>query len=223
MTQPRLILASNSPRRRRMLAWTGWAFELDSADLNEDPLPGEPPGEYVLRLAGEKARAVAQRYTAQPVLVLAADTTVADGGEILGKPANAAEARTMLRRLRGRTHQVYTALAMMDVRRALLVQDVCVSNVPMRSYSEAEMEEYIQSGDPFDKAGGYAIQHPRFRPVVDFAGCFASVMGLPLCHLQRTAARLDLTPPQNVPQQCQSHLQYPCPIWQKVLNGESAG
>ncbi len=223
MAQPRLILASNSPRRSQLLAWSGWAFELDPANLNEDPLPGEPPAEYVLRLAGEKARAVAVRYTGEPAVVLAADTTVADGGSILGKPADAAEARAMLRRLRGRTHQVYTAVALMDVRRALLVQDVCISHVPMRHYTDAEIEEYIQSGDPFDKAGAYAIQHPRFRPVVEFGGCFASVMGLPLCHLQRLAARLDLTPPQDVPRACQSNLKYACPIWQAVLNGESVG
>ncbi len=223
MTQARLILASNSPRRRQMLGWTGWAFELEAADLNEDPLPGEPPGEYVLRLAGEKARKVANRYAGEPVMVLAADTTVADGSDILGKPADAAEARAMLRRLRGRTHQVYTALALMDVRRSLLAQDVCVSQVPMRQYSDVEMEEYIQSGDPFDKAGAYAIQHPRFRPVVNFGGCFASVMGLPLCHLQRLAVRLDLTPPQDIPHQCQSNLKYSCPIWQAVLNGEPVG
>lgn len=223
MTQPRLILASNSPRRRQILAWTGWAFEMDAADLNEDPLPGEPPAAYVSRLAAEKARAVAEKYRGQAVIVLAADTTVADGAELLGKPGDAAEARSMLRRLRGRTHQVYTALALMDVQRAGLVQDLCVSQVPMREYTDEEIEAYILSGDPFDKAGGYAIQHPGFRPVVHFKGCFASVMGLPLCHLQRMAARLNLHPPQDVPQTCQSNLQYPCPIWQAVLNGEALG
>ncbi len=223
MAQPRLILASNSPRRRQMLAWTGWAFEVDAADLNEEPLPGEPPAEYVLRLAGEKARTVAEHYSGQPVVVLAADTTVADGSQLLGKPADTDEARAMLRRLRGRTHQVYTALALMDVQRSALAQDVCVSQVPMRNYSDEEIEAYIGSGDPFDKAGGYAIQHAQFRPVIHFSGCFASVMGLPLCHLQRLAARLDLLPTRDVPQTCQSNLQYPCPIWQAVLNGESLG
>lgn len=223
MTQPRLILASNSPRRRQMLAWTGWAFETDAADLNEDPLPGEPPGEYVSRLAGEKARTVAQRYAGEPVFILAADTTVADGPDLLGKPANAHEARSMLRRLRGRTHQVYTALALMDVQNAVLMQDLCVCQVSMRPYSDAEIEDYIQSGDPFDKAGGYAIQHADFLPVVDFGGCFASVMGLPLCHLQRIAARVNVVPPQNVPRNCQNNLNYSCPIWQAVLNGETVG
>ncbi len=223
MAQPRLILASNSPRRRQMLGWTGWVFETDAANLNEDPLPGEPPAAYVSRLAAEKARAVAARYTGEPVFVLAADTTVSEGGSLLGKPADAEEARAMLRRLRGRTHQVYTALALMDVQRAVLVQDVCVSQVPMRNYSDEEMEAYIRSGDPFDKAGGYAIQDAGFQPVIDFNGCFASVMGLPLCHLQRLAARLGLIPPQDIPQTCQSNLQYSCPIWQAVLNGASLG
>ncbi len=222
MVQPRFILASNSPRRRQMMAWTGWDFSVDAADLNEDALPGEAPDAYVTRLAAQKARAVAALHP-DTGFILAADTTVADGKRILGKPADAAEARSMLASLRGRAHQVYTALALMDTLSGALRQELCVSQVTMRMYSQQEIEDYIHSGDPFDKAGGYAIQHPQFHPVVGFGGCFASVMGFPLCHLTRLARRFDLTPPQDAARTCQSKLEYACPVSAAILRGEDAG
>jgi septum formation protein len=149
---------------------------------------------------------------------------VADGSVLLGKPADAAEAASMLERLRGRTHQVYTALALLDPTRGRLLTDLCVSQVPMRAYSADEMAAYIASGDPLDKAGAYAIQHSGFNPVVNFAGCFASVMGLPLCHLVRITLKMGLTlPTSHVPHACQSALAYTCPIYERVLGGENAG
>jgi MAF protein len=205
-----------------MMVWTGWEFFVNAAGINEDPLPGEHPAAYVTRLAAQKARAVANQRP-DGGFILAADTTVADNGQILGKPANAAEARRMLVGLRGRIHQVYTALALLDTRSGVLRQDACVSLVAMRNYSDEEIERYILSGDPFDKAGGYAIQHAGFQPVEGFGGCIASVMGFPLCHLTRLARQFALTPPQDAARACQSNLEYACPVSAAVLRGEDAG
>ena len=92
----------------------------------------------------------------------------------------------MLRRLRSRTHQVYTGIAVMPLSDGNLLTDLCVTDVPMRAYSDEEIDAYVATGDPLDKAGAYAIQHPDFHPVESMSGCYASVMGLPLCHLTRT-------------------------------------
>jgi MAF protein len=214
-----LVLASNSPRRRQLMALGGWFFTLIPADVDERPLPGEQPEEYVLRLAEWKARAAAGRAP-QASIVIAADTTVADGWDILGKPANAAEAEDMLRRLRGRTHRVYTALVALRPADGDLVRDCCQTEVPMRAYSDEEMLAYIISGDPLDKAGAYAIQHDGFNPVERLWGCYANVMGLPLCHLQRTLERLGVPAENDVPQACQTALGYDCPVYAQVLKGE---
>lgn len=212
----RLILASNSPRRREMLAWTGWSFAIQPADADETPLPVEQPVDYVLRLAVEKARTVAQAAGAEAV-ILAADTTVADGSELLGKPESAEDARRMLRQLRGCTHWVYSALALLDGRRDRLETTICTSPVRMRTYTDAEMEAYIASGDPFDKAGAYAIQHVGFAPVEDFDHCFANVMGLPLCSLVTLARRMGWMPPQDVPAACQQKLKFGCRVYSTIL------
>lgn len=213
---PSLILASNSPRRKQLLALTGWNFEVQPADINEDLLPAEQPGDYVLRLAGGKAREVA-RITGGSEIVLAADTTVVDEDAILGKPADAAEAASMLRGLRGHTHQVYSGLAVYQARSDNLVTDLCITDVPMRNYPDEEMLAYIASGDPLDKAGAYAIQHPHFHPVENITGCFASVMGLPLCHLVRSLKKLGLVTQVDVEAECQTALNYDCPVWKTIL------
>ena len=221
MTAPghrRLILASSSPRRRELLGLTGLPFELASADIDETPHPGEPAIIYTVRLSQTKAQAV-QRTVFSSALILAADTTVADGDAILGKPADAAEARAMLRQLRGRTHQVYTALTVIDSETGRSVTDVAVTDVPMRRYSDAEIEAYIASGDPFDKAGGYAIQNSGFHPVNLTEGCFANVVGLPLCHLLRTLRQFGVEPAADVPRRCQEHHSYTCTITQSILQG----
>ena len=205
------------------MALTGWDFEIKPANIDETPHAGEAPGEYVLRLAEAKARQAGSTAQAGQ-LVLAADTTVADGSMLLGKPGDAGEAAGMLERLRGRTHQVYTALALLDAASRRLLSDLCVSQVPMRSYSNDEMSAYIASGDPLDKAGAYAIQHSGFNPVEHFGGCFASVMGLPLCHLVRITRKLGLAfPADHVPKACQAALSYTCPIHERVLGGENVG
>jgi septum formation protein len=213
-----LVLASNSPRRRHLLALGGWSFMTFIAEVDERPLPGEAPKDYVLRLAENKARAVASRVPSE-ALIIAADTAVVDGGEILGKPADAAEAEAMLRRLRGRTHQVYTALAVLRNADGLLLTDWCMTEVRMRQYSDGEIQAYVESGDPLDKAGAYAIQHRGFQAVESLNGCYASVMGLPLCHLTRTLLKLGLSPRTHVPRTCQQTLDYDCPIYREVLEG----
>ena len=214
-----LVLASNSPRRRQLMALGGWTFTLIPAEVDESPLPGEHPKEYVLRLAESKARAAAA-VTPEAALVVAADTTVADGGEILGKPADARQAEAMLRRLRGRSHQVYTALAVLRSTDGWLLTDWCRTEVPMRLYSDEEMSAYIATGDPFDKAGAYGIQHEGFRPVEHLGGCYANVVGLPLCHLVRTLGKMGMAHGTDVPQACQAALQYDCPVYLQVLGGK---
>ncbi len=222
MPAPRLILASNSPRRQQMIAWLGWQFTTLVSGVDESERPSEMPAAYVLRLAQEKCRAAA--HACQPgSLIIAADTTVADGSILLGKPADAAEARRMLSQLRGRQHQVLSAVALSADCGETLTSEVCISAVQMRCYTRAEMEAYIQSGDPLDKAGAYAIQSTSFHPVEKFGGCFASVTGLPLCHLVRALRRMGFEPPQDVPSACQNFYQYACPISAAVLQGDQAG
>jgi len=210
-----LILASNSPRRRQLIGLTGWDFIVSVADVDESPRENESPAEYVIRLATTKARAITAKADD---IILAADTTVVDGSEILGKPQDKAEAVAMLTRLRGRTHQVYTGIALLRGGDNSLLTDLCVTDVPMRDYSDEEIRSYVASGDPFDKAGAYAIQHPEFRPVAGMDGCYASVMGLPLCHVVRSMRKLGVEPSADVPANCQKLLEYDCPVFNSILN-----
>ena len=216
MTTHTILLASGSPRRRELLSLTGLAFQRVTADIDERPLPGESARAYTVRLSQDKARAV-QQSAPLDVLILAADTTVADGETILGKPADADEARTMLTQLRGRTHQVYTALTVIDTVSGRSLTDVAITGVPMRDYSDAEIDAYIASGDPFDKAGGYAIQNAGFLPARLTSGCYANVVGLPLCHLLRTLRTFGITPTSDVPRLCQRHHAYECDVTGDVL------
>ncbi len=222
MSKPSLVLASNSPRRRELLALGGWSFDVRPADVDERRLPGEAPASYVLRLAEAKARACADSARTGSILV-GADTAVVDRDDILGKPVDKAEAVEMLRRLSGRTHQVYTGIAILRLADGKLVTDLCITDVPMRAYREDEIETYVASGDPLDKAGAYAIQHAGFHPVERLAGCYASVMGLPLCHLTRSLRKLDIAPSTDISAECQSALKYDCPVTAAILRGEMVG
>ena len=215
---PTLVLASNSPRRRQLLALAGWTFSVSAADVDESVFENESPADYVLRLAETKARAVAGKTHAEQI-VLAADTTVVDGGDILGKPKDAKEAATMLTRLRGHAHQVYTGIALLRLSDGLLLKDLCVTDVPMRDYSDEEIQAYIQTGDPLDKAGAYGIQHPQFRPVAEMNGCYASVMGLPVCHVIRLMRKMDIQPNTDFFLTCETLLEYECPVSNAILNG----
>lgn len=204
-----LILASNSPRRRQLLALGGWTFDAHVADIDESVGAEESPRNYVERLAREKVCAIAARSLSAGVVV-GADTTVVIDSEILGKPAHADEARAMLTRLRGRVHQVYTGIAALRMSDGELLSEVVVTDVPMRAYSDEEIVRYILSGDPMDKAGAYGIQNPDFQPVANMEGCYASVMGLPLCSLARLLAQLVVPPRTDVAGNCQATLAYHC-------------
>lgn len=216
MTNRPIILASNSPRRRQLLALAGLEFSVIVAGVDESLQANESPASYVLRLAETKARTVA---AVPDQIVLAADTTVVDGNHILGKPHDAAEARIMLTQLRGRTHQVYTGIALLRKSDDTLLTALSVTDVPMRNYSDEELNTYIATGDPLDKAGAYAIQHPEFKPVAHMDGCFAGVMGLPLCHVLRLLRQLGTNPQADLPAQCQALLEYSCPVSDQVLSG----
>ncbi|MCX8063203.1 MAG: Maf family protein, partial [Anaerolineales bacterium] len=161
-----LILASNSPRRRELLTFLGVPFVVHSSNVDETPLPAEHPTAYVERLARRKAEQAVEQWKGE-AFFLAADTTVAvenDLGrwEIFGKPVDAHDAERMLRSLRGRTHFVFTGLALLHNPSGVLWSDVCVSEVTLRNFSDEELYAYIASGDPFDKAGAYAIQNVSF-------------------------------------------------------------
>jgi septum formation protein len=214
---PALILASMSPRRQEMMSLIGWNFHISPADVDETPLPEETPQAYVRRLAEAKARA-ATHDAGQESLVIAADTTVAHRGRILGKPEDAKQAKDMLQSLRGHIHQVFTALAVYQSSTNRMETDLAATDVPMRDYSEAEIEAYIATGDPFDKAGSYAIQHPDFNPVEALSGCYANVVGLPLCHLARTLRKFGITLKIDLPSACQKALSYPCTVFHNIID-----
>ncbi len=213
----KFVLASNSPRRRQLFGLSGWEFTVLAADVDETPFENEPPHEYVVRLAKAKAATI-QPKVGKEAVVIGSDTTVVDGNEILGKPVDQADANRMLKQLRGKTHQVYTAIAVLQGEK--MITEMSITDVPMRAYSDAEIEAYIQTGDPMDKAGAYAIQHPEFKPVASMAGCYAGVMGLPMCHVLRALRQLDLVTSHDVPSACKSLLQYDCKVSSAVLSGE---
>lgn len=176
-----LVLASASPRRRELLTQAGFAFTVAPASINEDLRLGENPLAYVTRLASEKAQSVYARLDSQDdsTLVLGADTTVvAPNGEVLGKPADTADAARMLRLLSGATHQVITGVAVLS---ALGVETAAeVTLVSVLTLSDEELAAYIATGEPMDKAGAYAIQGYAARWIPRIQGCYFNVVGLPL-------------------------------------------
>ncbi|HEX7555258.1 MAG TPA: Maf family protein [Leptolinea sp.] len=215
-----IILASNSPRRRELLSLTGWKYSVSPANIDESPRKGEKPEAYVLRLAAEKAAAC---QTDSLGLILAADTIVVENDQLLGKPEDPADAIRMLQQLRGHAHKVMTAISLYDRKSNRIEKELCITDVPMRDYTDEDVAAYVKSGDPLDKAGAYAIQHKGFHPVEDFHGCFASVMGLPLCHLRRLAARFDLPVASTLVEECERVNHYACPIYRQVENGVEIG
>jgi septum formation protein len=220
----RLLLASQSPRRRELLGLLGLPFEVTVADVAEDPLANESPAAAVVRLSQAKARAARSRgergREARPdALIIACDTVVALDGELLGKPRDAAEALSVLRRLRGRSHTVFSAVTLLEPVADRTSSDVAETRLAMRTYTDAEMAAYVASGDPLDKAGAYAIQHPGFHPVAELQGCYANVMGLPLCHLTRALRAWNIEPSHDVPAACQAHTGRRCPVYATILAG----
>ncbi len=187
----RLVLASQSPRRRELLQQLGLAFEVRPANTDEAVLAGEPARDYVLRVAREKARAV------DGEVVLAADTAVVLAGEVLGKPADADDARRMLRALSGSRHEVLTGVC---VRRAApgpgVELDVVVSTeVVFAALSTRAVDWYVATGEPLDKAGAYAIQGAGGAFVAEIRGSVSNVVGLPLVETAALLARAGLPLP----------------------------
>ena len=179
-----LILASSSPRRHQLLRNAGISFEVRPAHLNEDWLPGESAEEYVRRLAEAKALEVA-RSAPTGTVVLAADTAVEINGEILGKPLDAADAARMLRLLSGTKHRVLTGVCVASPpgqRKALEVETTVVT---FRSLADDEIQDYIASGEPLDKAGGYGVQGLASKFVTRIEGCYFNVVGLPVALVDR--------------------------------------
>jgi MAF protein len=172
-------------------------------------------------LSHVKARAVAGTVTERhPGPLVAADTIVVQHGQILGKPEDAAEARAMLEQLRRSPHAVFTGVTLLDPGTEREETVVARTAVEMRPYTNAEIAAYVASGDPFDKAGGYAIQNEPFSPVLRIRGCYANVVGLPLCHLTRTLRRWEIEPPCDVPAACQRHTERHCTVYPAILAGQ---
>lgn len=185
-----IVLASASPRRRELLSGLGIDFRVAPAGIPEDQEPDESAEQMVRRLSREKALAVAEAETPSSGYYVAADSTVVLDGESIAKPADAEEARSMLRRLRGTVHQVITGYTVYDAATGRCITDANAADVQMREFTDAEMEASIASGTPMDKAGAYAIQDPDFRPASLLAGCFSNVMGLPACRVVDTLAEM---------------------------------
>lgn len=214
------ILASQSPRRRELIQLLGFPFRVIVADVDEDSVTDADPAVNVVKTAQLKSTRIAGQLVGTSLspqtIILAADTTVALDGEMLNKPANDAEARAMLQRLGNRRHEVHTGFVLLNPVNGREFQSVSTAVVTMRPYANEEIDAYIATGDPLDKAGAYAIQHPVFQPVAHLDGCYCNVMGLPVCDLmlaleqflgadEHGQTRWALTAVQK------AHLHYPCP------------
>lgn len=182
---PGIVLASGSPRREHLLAQLGVSFTVRLPDVDETPLPGEDPAVYVERLARAKALAV---HADPDALVIAADTTVDVDGEILGKPVDAHDARRMLRRLSARAHHVHTGVAVR--RRTTVLSAVADTIVQFEPLSETTVEWYLATGEPFGKAGAYALQGAGAALVTKVTGSVSNVVGLPLTLLVHLARQV---------------------------------
>jgi septum formation protein len=198
-TSTPLILASASPRRRELLAQAGFAFEVVTADVAEIRKPGEDPIRFVTRLAREKAEAVLAREDIPPnALILGADTIVLLDEEVLGKPQDAADAARMLRLLSGRSHQVITGVCLAKGRERQRAAEVTF--VRFITLSDEEIEAYVATGEPLDKAGAYAIQGRAGRWVPRIHGCYFNVVGLPLALVSSMIEAMEGgTPPSPLP------------------------
>ncbi len=181
----RLVLASSSPRRRVLLEMAGLVFETRTPDVDETRLPDEGPAPYVERVARAKAEAVA----GQGLLVVAADTSVVFEGRLMGKPGHPEEARAMLRRLQGAVHEVFTGLAVATWEEGATMKSlVDVAEVEFLPMTEDEIVDYVDSGEPMDKAGAYALQGRGALYVKSVTGSPYTVIGLPIHLLPRLTA-----------------------------------
>ena len=175
-----LVLASRSPRRREILQQAGIPFIVRPTDIDETPLPEEAAGDYVTRIARQKAQAA---VVEAGEIILAADTTVTIDSQILAKPLDPADARRMLAMLSGRRHKVLTGICLRSPGR--VIEDCAETSVWFAPLSPREIDDYAASGEPMDKAGGYAIQGLASKFVERIEGCYFNVMGLPVALVYR--------------------------------------
>ncbi len=205
-TSPSLLLASASLRRRQILQLLGLPFTVAALQVDEDAAQQRfqgPSDELAQWLARHKAAAALKLPEAEGRLVITADTTVLLNGQILGKPRDEAHARALLLSLRGRWHHVVTGIAVsnkLDGKHRIQAAS-CITPVLMRAYSKAEIDAYIASADPMDKAGAYGIQNPAFQPTARIDGCYLNVVGLPLCVLVELLADFGVYPSAAIQRQ----------------------
>jgi MAF protein len=218
-TSQHLILASGSPRRQELVALLQLPFTVHVPDVLEKVRPGEVPAEVPQRFSRLKAQHVARQLNAGSGMIIAADTIVVYKGEILGKPQDADEARAMLQRLRGQRHLVLSGVTVMDAGTGKAITELCESKVWLRWLEDKEIDAYVASGDPMDKAAAYAIQNAEFAPVERVVGCPANVMGLPMCHVVRNLRRLGVTLPPTLPKNCEIRYGYSCDLIEYVMPG----
>lgn len=211
-----LVLASSSPRRKELLALLGIPFVVHPTDVEEVNHVGEDAATMVVRLAQAKAHAACA--SGAQGLIVAADTAVCLDGEVLGKPRDATEAIAILCRLRGRSHLVFSSVALLHAPSRQMRTELVQSTVWMRDYSNAEIAAYVASGDPLDKAGAYAIQYADFAPVARIEGCYANVMGLPLCHLYRVLREFGVAPNETPVAACDRFNRRKCDVAEQILS-----
>ncbi len=183
MSGDKIILASGSPRRRELLQQIGLEFAVVPSTAAEDILPGESPEELVQRLSLAKAQEVAARENVQGRWFIGSDTIVLSEGTVLGKPTDEEHARTMLKQLSGRKHQVLSGIALIDQLTGRKHVEAVTTQVSFRKLDDAEICRYIATGEPADKAGAYAIQGLGVCFVAHIEGSYSNVVGLPLCRL----------------------------------------
>ena len=190
LTQPDIILASGSPRRREMLEQLGITIRVVPSDVPEDVLPAETPEEHVVRLSIAKAKEVAGRSDIVGRWFIGSDTIVLCGEQILGKPADENEAASMLRSLSGADHRVLSGYVVFDRQTGEMASDVVSTTVHFRTLTETEIAGYIASGEPMDKAGAYAIQGKGGVFVERISGSYNNVVGMPLCQVVEVLKRM---------------------------------
>jgi septum formation protein len=199
----------------------GYPVECIAADADESSVTQPDPAINVAQTARLKAAAIAAQLGGmrdeEYLLIVAADTTVALDGQMLGKPVDEADAERMLRALRGRTHHVHTGLVVIEVATHRVVSGAHTAVVTMRPYSDEEITAYIASGDPMDKAGAYGIQHLEFQPVAHLDGCYTGVMGLSVCDLLLVLHQLGLPMRADLTAVHDAHQAYACPVYASVV------
>lgn len=213
-----LILASQSPRRRELIRLLNYPFSSLAADADEESVTHPDPAANVVHTAQLKAAIIAGRlqpYQARAIIV-AADTSVTLDGQMLNKPADEADARRMLVALRGREHEVHTGIVLLDPVSERMVTAVHTAIVTMRAYNDAEVDAYVATGDPLDKAGAYAIQHPVFAPVARLEGCYLGVVGLSVCQLLALLAQFDVPLRADLNAVEAAHNGFSCPLLAKL-------